>query len=281
MDNFGIDILECFRMDYEGYGVAPKNYKKCRLHAHSFYQYLYVAECNNAVIAIDNELMPIVPNALYLIKPSVQHAVFGRQKLKTIELKFHLNNPYLEDIARMLPAVLLTQGSQVGDILSRLISEYKNSSFNDPMFYIKFYELLLVLNRLGGLADGKCLKFKDYITLYNESLRSLISFMYDNYSRHISLEEMAGIVHFEKNYFIKAFKNEFNCTPMQFLNIIRANRAMNLLEYTDNSIETIARDTGFASVASLTNFFRTNFNITPTEHRVKHREAIKQKNNTV
>ena len=65
---------------------------------------------------------------------------------------------------------------------------------------------------------------------------------------------------------------------MQFLNIIRANRAMNLLEYTDSSVEEIARKTGFSGTASLTNFFRANFYTTPTEYRTKIREKIKIKN---
>ena len=281
MENFGIEIIECFSMDYAGNGEkseVPPLSATPRPHAHSFYQYLYVLESSDAVIAIDNELMPVIPGNLYLIKPFVQHNVFSNQNAKTVELKFALHNPLLIDISYKLPVILPVTGTSAEKIITDLVIEYKNSSFDDPMFYVKFYELMLVLSRINGMPKKPDMKLKEYITLYNDSYRKLIDFMHDNYYRQITLDEMSELMHFEKNYFIKNFKSKFNCTPLKFLNIIRANQAMNLLEYTDTSIEEVARKTGFSGTASLTNFFRSNFYTTPTEYRNKIREKIKIKN---
>lgn len=281
MENFGIEIIECFSMDYAGdgknVGVPPLDTKP-RPHAHSFYQYLYVSESSDAVIAIDNELMPVMPGTLYLIKPFVQHTVFSGQNAKTVELKFSLHNPLLIDISYKLPVILPVAGTSAETVIGELIKEYKNSSLNDPMFYVKFYELMLLLRRINGMPSEKGMRLKEYITLYNDSYKNLIDFMHENHARQITLEEMAELMHFEKNYFIKSFKSKFNCTPLQFLNIVRANYAMNLLEYTDTSIEEVARSTGFSGTASFTNFFKSNFYTTPTEYRTKIREKIKIKN---
>lgn len=281
MENFGIEIIECFSMDYAGdekRSGAPSLNTMPKPHAHSFYQYLYVSESSDAVIAIDNELMPVIPGNLYLIKPFVQHNVFSNQNAKTVELKFSLQNPLLIDISYKLPVILPVTGTPAEAIIGELIKEYKNSSFDDPMFYVKFYEFMLMLSRINGMPKKQDMKLKEYITLYNDSYRKLIDFMHENYSRQITLDEMAELMHFEKNYFIKNFKSKFNCTPLQFLNIIRANHAMNLLEYTDTSIEEVARSTGFSGTASLTNFFRSNFYTTPTEYRADIRKKIKIKN---
>ena len=147
MENFGIEILECFSQDYntmDKAGNSPNSdFKTCKLHAHSFYQYCYITQCSDAVLALDNELVPVMADTFYIIKPFVQHSIFGGQNVKTIELKFSLTNPDLINIANKLPVIVPANSANVHELLKTLLVEYKNSSFNDPMFYVKFYYIVL------------------------------------------------------------------------------------------------------------------------------------------
>lgn len=46
----------------------------------------------------------------------------------------------------------------------------------------------------------------------------LLNYLYDRFDRHISLNEMAALVHLDKSYLIRLFRREMGQTPPDFLN---------------------------------------------------------------
>jgi transcriptional regulator GlxA family with amidase domain len=65
----------------------------------------------------------------------------------------------------------------------------------------------------------------------------------------------------------RRFKDETGHTPMQWVNSVRIRHAQQLLERTDESIETIARTVGFASAANFREQFRRLAAVSPQSYR--------------
>ena len=65
----------------------------------------------------------------------------------------------------------------------------------------------------------------------------------------------------------RAFRAELGTTPLAWLTARRLERARELLEATDLTIEAVARNSGFSSAANLRERFRVATGLTPTEHR--------------
>ena len=67
--------------------------------------------------------------------------------------------------------------------------------------------------------------------------------------------------------FSRRFRRDYGISPAAFLEQIRVEAARRRLEESEESIENIARETGFGSVDSLRRAFERRMNITPREYR--------------
>ena len=79
----------------------------------------------------------------------------------------------------------------------------------------------------------------------NEIIRRAISYIAQNYSRNLTLEEVAGHVHLNPTYFSTLFKQSSGSSFKEYLNIVRVEESKRLLANTDYSIIDIAVATGF------------------------------------
>ena len=90
---------------------------------------------------------------------------------------------------------------------------------------------------------------------------------------------MADFMHMEKGYFSKQFKKAFNITPMHYLNLVRIQNSLNLLEYTNLSIDRISEQLGFSCQNSYQKAYKKHFEITPKQYREKVKHEFKTKYN--
>ncbi|WP_165390325.1 helix-turn-helix domain-containing protein [Thalassococcus sp. S3] len=87
------------------------------------------------------------------------------------------------------------------------------------------------------------------------------------HSGDVSLEDMAAICELGPRQFLRAFRNTFGTTPMQFEQKVRLIRARKLLQEPRRALAHIAVDTGFHDQAHFTNAFRRAFGQTPGQYR--------------
>ena len=81
----------------------------------------------------------------------------------------------------------------------------------------------------------------------SESLEKSISFIEENFSEKLSLEDMARPMDLSTVYFGRIFKENTGLTPFQYLMKVRIEAARHLLKSTTYSLRDIAESTGFAS----------------------------------
>ena len=99
------------------------------------------------------------------------------------------------------------------------------------------------------------------------AIRSTIAYIEENYTRQISLSELAGRIFFSKDYLNKVFHSEVGMTVGAYIQKMRLERAANLLLKTDKTISEIAEISGFGDVKSFYTVFKRNMKMTPGEYR--------------
>lgn len=92
-------------------------------------------------------------------------------------------------------------------------------------------------------------------------------FMKANYGQNISVAEIAESVHMSVSCFSKMFRENTGFSPYGYLLSIRLDRAKELLQKTDDSIENIAYKTGFNSASNFIFFFGRQTGISPLKFR--------------
>jgi AraC-like DNA-binding protein len=103
--------------------------------------------------------------------------------------------------------------------------------------------------------------------IQGQRLTDVLTFLQAHYTEKIRLEQMAEIAHLNKSYFSEYFKASIRYTPVDYLNLLRINKAKELLETTDRKIEDIAFETGFNSYNYFSRVFKALCNMTPSDYR--------------
>ena len=96
---------------------------------------------------------------------------------------------------------------------------------------------------------------------------NIISFINNNYSRDITVEDIAKHVHISPTY-VRRICNETNgSSPAKIISQKRLNVAKALLANDNSSIEEISSLVGFANIYSFSNYFKKNAGSSPTAYR--------------
>ncbi|WP_058308811.1 AraC family transcriptional regulator [Gracilibacillus massiliensis] len=94
-----------------------------------------------------------------------------------------------------------------------------------------------------------------------------VTFLDTNYTKDISLNDIVAVSGLSKYHFTRLFSNTLNETPIQYLTKIRMERALDLLQHTDQSIEHIARSVGYSSSNYFSKVFKNALKETPSSYR--------------
>ena len=93
------------------------------------------------------------------------------------------------------------------------------------------------------------------------------SYIQNNYSRDISLDEVSHTVNISPYYFSKIFKEDVGEGFVEYLTKIRMDKAKELLTTTECSMKEICSMVGYADPNYFSRSFKKNVGVTPTEYK--------------
>ena len=98
-------------------------------------------------------------------------------------------------------------------------------------------------------------------------LKKVISFIQENFSRPISIEEAAELINLSPNRFMKMFKEQTGLPFIQYVNDYRLELAAESILQGTKSITQIAFECGFESTSYFINLFHKKFGLAPVAYR--------------
>ena len=142
-----------------------------------------------------------------------------------------------------------------------------------PYSEMKIHALLL---EIGSLLLEHCLETNSYYQDYDlarkiEQIQESIIYIEKNYSRQISLAEIAHHVNMSPAYFSRKFKQFTGINFYECLTLHRVQKARDELLNTDQTITEIAFNNGFPNVKSFIESFKKIYHITPKQYQKAHK----------
>lgn len=131
--------------------------------------------------------------------------------------------------------------------------------------------LVLFLKRPGGQSQFSTRLQAQ--AMEGTRLSPLLSWLDENYRHPLTVEEMAAQAAMSQRTFARVFVSETGVTPAHYLERIRLEHAVSLLESTDTPLETAARECGFSGCEQLRRAFQRHRGITPQEYRNRFRST--------
>lgn len=124
------------------------------------------------------------------------------------------------------------------------------------------YQIVYLLLTEGAESGGSGVNQKSL-----EKLKTILSYIEENYQRKISIEEAAGCCFYSKSYFMRFFKETVGIPFVEYLNNYRLDIAAKKLSETGDNILNIAVDCGFDSLSYFNRRFMKRFGVTPGGYR--------------
>jgi AraC family transcriptional regulator, transcriptional activator FtrA len=101
----------------------------------------------------------------------------------------------------------------------------------------------------------------------SNSLAAVMVWALDNLTETITVDDLAARAHLTPRSLNRHFHQQIGTNPLRWLQEQRLRQAQELLEQTDHSIDLVARQSGFATAATLRRHFRQALGTTPDSYR--------------
>ncbi len=102
------------------------------------------------------------------------------------------------------------------------------------------------------------------------NLKRVIEYIIANYSKPITLDDLACLCHVSKQQVIRYFKVSLHTTPIQYINNYRLSQAKELLfRQTHLTLKEIAAELGYENPHYFTRLFTSTYGETPSQHRTR------------
>lgn len=117
----------------------------------------------------------------------------------------------------------------------------------------------------------------------DQRVPAAIAYMRDNLHRRLSLGELARAAQLSPVHLRRVFKREIGVTPVQYLGLLRTERAKELLKRSTLSVKEIAAAVGTGDVSHFVRNFQNALGVAPKAYRqlhsrIKRKAAVKANN---
>lgn len=136
-----------------------------------------------------------------------------------------------------------------------------------------------LLNIIGTLAEHALLTSNEPVrNPHVELLKTVISYIRQNYQQPLSLGELAALAAMNEQYFCRFFKKALGKTPVSYINSFRIQHAATLLCTTELPVTEICLESGFNNLGHFMKEFKKATRFTPLQFRRQNKAELFSKN---
>jgi len=272
------------------YDIVPHFYNKW--HYHPEVELVHIIKGSGNQFIGDNihrfksdDMILVGPNLPHLWR-SDERSLGKKKDLKVEAIVIHFMPECFGELFFLLPenkalATLLERSKQAVRIkdetkkaVSELIKKLLISKNTERIILLLQILSIIAHSRQTKPVCSKGLIFQ-YTPSETERLNNIYPYILNNFSRPISLKQIAKVANLSPNSFCRYFKSRIKKTFSKFLIEIRIGNACKLLAETQKSVAGICYESGFNSFSNFNRHFKSITGKTPIAHRKYYQEYIK------
>ncbi len=247
-----------------------QNMLLCNLHWHDRFELIYVKN-GELRFRLNNHELVVSAGQIAIIPPKAMHyAMIETDGFTAVTLMFDVDafygniplaeqhmKPILEQKVSFVPA---TDHPDILRLVDSVITDVSIDSAHASLFRIgKVYELL-------GLLYQHCLEEEAVPTTTLNQFQDVLDYINQHFDEDISSENLSKRFGYSEAYFCRQFKTVTGLSPMIYIRILRLEKARELLKKERYSFQEIAVRCGFGNANYFTRYFKSQFNLTPSEY---------------
>ena len=248
------------------------------LHFHNLFEVGYCRH-GEGVLILDEKTCNYESGMLSVIPANYPHTTYSLEEnfweyiffdIDLVLEQIYPDNPSKQREAREIAnkrADLLYeyQHPEMAEIIKRIMEEMRDKK----PYYIETTNSLLrafvmLLIRFQNTKDADGGGFKDVEDRGAVmSIRPALEYMDREFAENIKVAELAECCNMSEAHFRRIFQDGINMTPMDYLNLVRIQKACMIMNKTDHSMEVVASECGFTTFSTFNRNFRKFLNTSP------------------
>ena len=252
--------------------IIRPNKTTMRKHCHNHFEIYFITK-GNCCYFIENNVYHLIPGDIILIPEGIMHNTEYQNTAYTRKLISCSEHFIPERIKPFLPSLLYLYRNpdiveRVDQIFNNIEAEYaQKDSFSEDIFQCYTHLLFFLLARHPNHFVSQQAE-KNYI-------EDAITFLQKNYTRQITLQEISSRYYVSPEHFSRLFKQKTGFNVSEYLNILRLQKAENLLkQLTAAPITEIAEDCGFNDSNYFSVKFKNLYGMSPKKFQTMHKNRV-------
>lgn len=247
------------------------------MHYHDFYE-IYIQDQGTRDHIISNTWYKLNPHDVIFLKPNILHqSISLEEHTRTIVyfteafLSAYFAPVVVKKLLSPFQLLCISLSAENYYQAAALVKAMRKERLDDPnnRICLLLAELLMIfLSNIRECPpiepDGSVVDTKDR---ESDSISPLISYVHENFLTLSSLDEVASTFYITPSHLCRTFKKLTGYTMIQYINILKIQKACGLLLDTQKSVTEIALDCGFNSTMYFCKTFKAILNVTPSEYR--------------
>lgn len=237
-------------------------------HSHNFFELFYVNSGKCGFLLKDN-LYRLGKGDLVLVAPGeLHHSIYDDEDTCEIIIimfkKEHIKLDVFDNPHSFMGSIPDLYMDDLNGLFAKMLSESAEiDKYSEIYMRLYLSEILLLLMRHSVMneEDPELINSKD------AEILKATRYIYSNFRKALTLEEVSGIASLSSSYFSRKFKQTTGMGFKEYLNYVRLKHAQTALLTTDSTITDIALEYGFNDSNYFKDLFKKIYGKSPREYR--------------
>lgn len=235
-------------------------------HWHDFYE-IHVIIDGAITERINGHEIEMGPGWIYFLKPYDVHEYWADNPVSMYKIQFLIDilNPDIQQtlISNEYRLIMKLSDKELETLLPFLskIVEERNSNKHGRLTMIGYLMNCLAIEMI------RLSKKQTHHVTNSDSIVMALEYVHNNYTKDITMQQVADHVGLTPNYFCSKFHKEIGQSFKQYLRGLQLNHAATLLRVSDLSVSRICEESGINSLAHFLKDFKTYYGMTPSQYR--------------
>ena len=239
-----------------------------KVHWHEQIELHYVVR-GQTMIRLEQEELKAKEGDLVIANSNVLHEGYCMGGLMEILVAIFDMEAFSKEFAdkNIIFCPIISGDSEISKLMLHIYEEYQTKEIGYRLVckgeLLKLVTYLARNNALEMLSEEDGLRRRKKL----ERLNTVYQYIEKHYTEVITNRDLADLVHLSEGRFCHIFKESAGISPLQYINEVRLNKAMNLLKKENFMATEVAEAVGFSDYNNFGRMFRRYFGCTPLEAR--------------
>lgn len=248
---------------YASHTHKPRDKK---IHWHDFYE-IHLITNGTITEYINGQKLEMDNGYMYFLKPYDIHEYYSNEPASLYKIQFMLDildediqQTFLSHDYRLIVKLQEQELKSFLVLFSRIVEEYKSNKFAS-------FKIIKHLMNCLALEILRLNRTQNHETSNSNSMVLALDYIHKNYTRNITMNQVADFVGLTPNYFCSKFHKEIGQSFKQYLKSLQLNHSATLLRVSNTSISNICSESGIPSLTNFMQSFKEQYGMTPSQYR--------------